>query len=88
MCSSDLESHPFDRLLQWNHAQLIQKFHYFHHEFQTPSAHEQPDEQVVRDYIRNSILFWDDHRFRPPCGAASGQPPERTRTDALVCPFH
>ncbi len=76
--------HPLDSILQWSHPDLIGNFCYLHRSLDPPSD---GDQGVLWEYLRRSILFWDDHRFRPPRGASHSPPSEQIRSDAWLSPF-
>jgi hypothetical protein len=76
--------HPLDTILQWSQPDLIGQYCYFHRRLEPP---EEADEKARWDYLRQSILFWEDHRFRPPRGARHSSSTAQTRSDALLSPF-
>jgi hypothetical protein len=52
-----------DTMLGWAHGEFHDRFHRYNHK---SLATGQKDEVGIRRYIRNGILFWEDHRFLPP----------------------
>lgn len=82
------QDHPLDCLLRWHYAELITQFCHFHRMIQPPSD---PAKATLWDYLRHSLLFWEDHRCDVvPCsrdqalGASSGdQPAPRPQTLAF-----
>jgi hypothetical protein len=76
--------HPLDTILQWTQPDLIGQYCYFHRTLDPPADNA---EKARWDYLRQSILFWDDHRFRPPRGSGQSSSPAQTRSDALLSPF-
>jgi hypothetical protein len=76
--------HPLDAILQWSQPDLIGQYCYFHRTLDPPADNA---EKARWDYLRQSILFWDDHRFRPPRGSRQSSSPAQTRSDALLSPF-
>lgn len=53
--------HPFDKLMGWTHGKLARN-HCTYHRGRQP---DKPDEALEWAYLRSSLLYWDDHRFRP-----------------------
>jgi hypothetical protein len=78
------DDHPLDAILQWSHPDLIGQYCYFHRTLDPPADDA---EKALWDYLRQSILFCDDHRFRPPRGASQSSSAAQIRSDALNSPI-
>jgi hypothetical protein len=64
---SDGFDHPFDGLLRCSHGELIHRVCKHHRQLDRPAEANASREW---DYVRQSLLYWDDHRCRRPLGAA------------------
>ena len=51
-----------DTMLGWTHDEFHDRFYRYNCKY---LADGQQDELGIRRYIRNGILFWEDHRFLP-----------------------
>ncbi len=60
--------HPRDFILNLNAYDFLQTFHRCRSLRAKP---DDPDQSVIRKYIRSSTLFWEDHRYLPPITATS-----------------
>ena len=60
--ASEATSHA-DTLLGWTHGEFHARFYRYNCKRLSDG---QGDEVGIRSYIRNGILFWEDHRFLPP----------------------
>lgn len=81
----DGTEHPFDGLLRCSHGELIHTVCKHHRMLDRPAQAHGAREW---DYVRHSLLYWDDHRCRRPLGAAPA--PGGTvgsRSDGFVCVF-
>lgn len=81
----DGTEHPFDDLLRCSHGELIHTVCKHHRMLDRPAQEHGAREW---DYVRHSLLYWDDHRCRRPLGAAPA--PGGTvggRSDGFVCVF-
>lgn len=74
LCSSSsgvsaLETeHPMEFILALNRFDFLQSFQRFRRLRVKP---DDPCEPAVREYIRRSTLFWEDHRYLPPITPAA-----------------
>lgn len=78
------QAHPLDQLLRWNASELLLNFTDQHQQIDRPTGAK---EAAIWTYVRQGLLFWDDHRYGPPSGSAKDRSPGLARTDPLVSPF-
>jgi hypothetical protein len=59
----DSTENPGEIMLGWRYGEFLERFHDYK---VTPLTPATQDQAKIRRYIRNGILFWEDHRFLPP----------------------
>jgi hypothetical protein len=59
----DSNENPGEIMLGWRYSEFLERFHDYK---VTPLTPATQDQAKIRRYIRNGILFWEDHRFLPP----------------------
>ncbi|MFN7898919.1 MAG: hypothetical protein ACK5N0_04515 [Synechococcaceae cyanobacterium] len=73
--------HPIDFVMTWSGDEFIANYATYH---QPLPLHSDQSEGRLRDYLRHSILFWDDHRFPTPLQPLQGiSPPSDEAIDPL-----
>ena len=62
--------HPMELILALNGSDFLQSFQRFRSLRAKP---DDPCQPAVREYIRRSTLFWEDHRYLPPITPAAAR---------------